>query len=62
VLIFSYALPEGGGKIKFQKPTEFLKEHDTFKYYYQVGIYLDGRELPINAQTSMNYLNMWIVE
>ena len=55
VLIFSYALPEGGGKIKFQKPTEFLKEHDTFKYYYQVGIYLDGRELPINAQTSMNY-------
>jgi hypothetical protein len=25
------------------------------KYYDQVGIYLDGRELPINAQTSMNY-------
>ena len=55
VFIFSHALSDGG-QIKFQKPTEFLKmKHDTTRYYDQVGIYLDGRELPINAQTSMNY-------
>jgi hypothetical protein len=55
VFIFSHALSDGG-QIKFQKPTEFWKmKHDTTRYYDQVGIYLDGRELPINAQTSMNY-------
>lgn len=55
VFIFSHALSDGG-QIKFQEPTEFLKmKHETTRYYDQVGIYLDGRELPINAQTSMNY-------
>ncbi len=55
VFFFSHALSDGG-QIKFQEPTEFLKmKRDTTKYYDQVGIYLDGRELPINAQMRMNY-------
>ena len=55
VFFFSHALFDGG-QIKFQEPTEFLKmKRGTTKYYDQVGIYLDGRELPINAQMRMNY-------
>lgn len=55
VFMFSHVLSDGG-RIKFQEPTEFMKmKHDTTRYYDQVGIYLDGRELPINAQTRMNY-------
>ena len=55
VFIFSHAQSDRG-QIKFQEPSEFLKmKHETTRYYDQVGIYLDGRELPINAQTRMNY-------
>ena len=53
VFVFSYC--DNADYIKSKKPIEFNQmNRDTIRYYYRVGIYLDGRELPMNAQTSMN--------